>query len=82
MTRSMSFVFLAVFALVGQSSTASAEDKTNCEPQPNCRLKFIVIKPGAPTPGLNSQTRGLDTKGVILMDAGRESYRLPSAKTM
>jgi hypothetical protein len=71
-----------IFAgLVLAASPVRAEDKPKeCEPQPTCEFSNLVIKPGAPTPGIKPQdqtTPGVNLQGKLPVEL-RETYRLPN----
>ena len=67
--------------LLSMTSSALAEDpKPPCTPQPTCEFSELIIKPGAPTPGLKPQDNvvpGLKIQGLQPSDL-RNSYRLPN----
>jgi len=71
----------ALAALIATSLPAFAEDPASkpCEPQPTCEFGNLVIKPGAPTPGVKPQDtlrNGIDMQSREPSDL-RNSYRLP-----
>jgi hypothetical protein len=76
----------ALAMLIATALPAFAEDaKTKpCEPQPTCEFGDLVIKPGAPTPGLKPQdsfkSGGIDIQSRQSSDL-RNSYRLPEDPT-
>jgi hypothetical protein len=63
------------------ASPIRAEDKPKeCEPQPTCEFSNLVIKPGAPTPGIKPQdqtTPGVNLQGKAPIEL-RDTYRLPN----
>jgi len=68
----------AILALA--TSPIRAEDKPKCQPQPTCEFSNLVIKPGAPTPGIKSQdqaTPGVNLQGKLPTEL-RDTYRLPN----
>lgn len=74
------------FAFAGLALATSpilAEDKQKeCEPQPTCEFSNLVIKPGAPTPGIKPQdqaTPGVSLQGKLPTEF-RDTYRLPEAR--
>jgi hypothetical protein len=73
--------WLAFAGLVLAASPIRAEDKPKpCEPQPTCEFSSLVIKPGAPTPGIKPQdqtTPGVNLQGKLPIEL-RETYRLPN----
>lgn len=74
---------IAFAALTLASLQAAAEDQkpTKCEPQPTCEFGNLIIKPGAPTPGLKTHDKGpggIDFQGEKSPDF-RGTYRLPDA---
>ena len=74
--------WLAFTGLVLAASPIRAEDKPKppCEPQPTCEFSNLVIKPGAPTPGIKPQdqtTPGVNLQGKAPIEL-RDTYRLPN----
>jgi hypothetical protein len=73
--------WLAFAGLVLAASPIRAEDKPReCEPQPTCEFSNLVIKPGAPTPGIKPQdqtTPGVNLQGKAPIEL-RDTYRLPN----
>jgi hypothetical protein len=73
--------WLAFAGLMLAASPMRAEDKPKeCEPQPTCEFSNLVIKPGAPTPGIKPQdqtTPGVNLQGKLPIEL-RETYRLPN----
>ena len=73
--------WFAFAALVSAASPVRAMDrpKPPCEPQPTCEFSNLVIKPGAPTPGIKPQdqaTPGVSLQGKLPTEL-RDTYRLP-----
>ena len=74
---------LAVTLTTAVALPAVADDPKppKCEPQPTCEFDNLVIKPGAPTPGLKPQDKavqGIDIQGKEPSEA-RGTYRLPDS---
>lgn len=72
---------VVIILLTLGSLPAAADDQkpSKCEPQPTCEFGNLIIKPGAPTPGLKPQDKGppgIDFQGNTPPDF-RGSYRLP-----
>jgi hypothetical protein len=74
-------VWFAFAVLVLATSPMRAEDKPpECQPQPTCEFSKLVIKPGAPTPGIKPQDQappGVNLQGKLPIEL-RETYRLPN----
>ena len=62
--------------------SGSAQTAEDCQPQPDCRIAFSPLKPGAPRSPLNSRERvesGLRSGDAHIYDAPSNSFRIPSA---
>jgi hypothetical protein len=72
--------WFAFTVLVLAISPIRADDKKECQPQPTCEFSNLVIKPGAPTPGIKPQDQappGVNLQGKLPTEL-RDTYRLPN----
>jgi hypothetical protein len=75
-----SFAVLATALLL--CPAARAESAEACKPQPDCRIAYSSLKPGAPRTPLNLKDRergNLGPNDVHLYDAPEDRLRIPSA---
>jgi hypothetical protein len=56
------FLLALSLGLLGHEAQAQINEE-NCKPQPQCRILYTPLKPGAPTTGLRPQESRRDSTG-------------------